>query len=186
MNLTERQQEIVDFKEGALLVTACPGSGKTRVLTERVKRLLLATRRGKILAVTFSNKAADEMNTRLSNDQEITELLPRVTMGTLHSFAMELVLSRYHTIGLPSNLMVLEKEEDRIALLKKVIQDAPFLSNDFIAYSPSLLLFISDAYSLKYLPDIDIYLDVKHLYFLLCFEYKHTISISYNLHKHTL
>jgi len=137
MNLTAKQQEIVDFKEGALLVTACPGSGKTRVLTERIKRLLLATRRGKILAVTFSNKAADEMNTRLSNGQDIADLLPRVTIGTLHSFAMELVLSRYHTIGLSGNLMVLEREEDRMALLKKVILDSPTLRNEFSASSES-------------------------------------------------
>ncbi len=66
MKLTETQQQVVDHDEGALLVVAGPGSGKTRVLTERVRRLL--ARPGehfRVLALTFTNKAANEMGERL-------------------------------------------------------------------------------------------------------------------------
>ena len=54
INLSKTQQEIVDFNEGALLVVAGPGSGKTRVVIERIKRLLQSGPRIKILALTFS------------------------------------------------------------------------------------------------------------------------------------
>ena len=128
MNLTPKQQEIVNFEDGALLVTACPGSGKTRVLTERIKKLLLSTRRGKILAVTFSNKAAVEMKTRLKEDNSVAELLDRVTVGTLHAFCLELVLSRYHNIGLPANLMVLDSESDRRSVLRDIFLQNPFFN----------------------------------------------------------
>lgn len=127
MNLTPKQQEIVNFAEGSLLVTACPGSGKTLVLTERIKKLLLSTRRGKILAVTFSNKAAMEMKTRLKEDNSVAELLDKVTVGTLHAFCLELVLSRYHNIGLPADLMVLDSESDRRSVLQDIFLQNPIL-----------------------------------------------------------
>ena len=58
--LSTTQQQIVSFDRGAILVKAGAGSGKTRVLTERIKRLCGLTKR-KILAITFTNKAAEEM-----------------------------------------------------------------------------------------------------------------------------
>ena len=61
LNLSGKQKEIVDFTEGALLVKAGPGSGKTRVLIERIKKLLTVKKRSKILALTFSNLAAEEI-----------------------------------------------------------------------------------------------------------------------------
>ena len=62
--LSAKQQEIVNFTDGALLVKASAGSGKTRVLTERVKKLAEKTRR-KILAITFTNKACEEIKNRI-------------------------------------------------------------------------------------------------------------------------
>ena len=131
MNLTPKQQEIVNFEEGALLVTACPGSGKTRVLIERVKRLIKSMRRGKILAVTFSNKAAEEMKIRLQEDSFISELLDRVTVGTLHAFCLDLVLTRYHNIGLPANMMVLDNTDDRLTVLRDVLLENPILNQAY-------------------------------------------------------
>ena len=61
MQLSQKQLQIVNHKDGALLVEAGPGSGKTRVLIERIKHLLSSSKRGKVLALTFSNLAADEM-----------------------------------------------------------------------------------------------------------------------------
>ena len=66
INLSEKQKNIVDLNQGSFLVLASAGSGKTRVLTERIKRLSETTQ-GKILAITFTNKAAAEIKERLGS-----------------------------------------------------------------------------------------------------------------------
>lgn len=120
MKLSEKQQIIVDFEEGPLLVKAGPGSGKTRVLIERVKKLLKTKRRVKILALTFSNMAADEMKSRLQEDPEVADYIENVTVGTIHSFCLDLVQNRGYLIGLSDSLVLFESLDDR----KKVLEDA--------------------------------------------------------------
>ena len=131
MKLSQKQQQIVNHKDGALLVEAGPGSGKTRVLIERIKFLLSSTRRGKILALTFSNLAADEMKERLAEDRSFEEQVDRVTVGTIHSFCLDLVQSRGNLIGLDTDMVLFESEEDRRALLKEVSIENPQLK-DFL------------------------------------------------------
>ncbi|MBK8625820.1 MAG: UvrD-helicase domain-containing protein, partial [Saprospiraceae bacterium] len=70
INLSHKQQRIVDINDGAFLVLASAGSGKTRVLTERIKRLSDSAD-GKILAITFTNKAANEIRERLGTNDKI-------------------------------------------------------------------------------------------------------------------
>lgn len=82
IQLTSKQAAIVSFQQGALLVLASAGSGKTRVLTERIKYLVDSTKR-KILAITFTNKASEEIKERLSDIDNIEE---RLYIGTFHSF----------------------------------------------------------------------------------------------------
>ena len=81
--LTEPQIAAVKHTEGPLLILAGPGSGKTRVITHRIAYLLsLGVRSDEILALTFTNKAADEMKQRiyrLTGDNQ-------VWTGTFHSF----------------------------------------------------------------------------------------------------
>ena len=132
LKLSQKQQQIVSHKDGALLVEAGPGSGKTRVLIERIKFLLSSTKRGKILALTFSNLAADEMKERLSEDQSFEEQVDRVTVGTIHSFCLDLVQSRGNLIGLDTDMVLFENEEDRRTLLKEVFIENPQLK-DFLA-----------------------------------------------------
>ena len=74
IQLTSKQAAIVSFQQGALLVLASAGSGKTRVLTERIKYLVDSTKR-KILAITFTNKASEEIKERLSDIDNIEERL---------------------------------------------------------------------------------------------------------------
>lgn len=127
MQLSQKQLQIVNHKDGALLVEAGPGSGKTRVLIERIKYLLSSSKRGKVLALTFSNLAADEMKDRLSEDRSFEEQLDRVTVGTIHSFCLDLVQSRGNLIGLNSDMVLFESEDDR----KNVLRDV-FLENQYL------------------------------------------------------
>ncbi len=123
MKLSQKQQEIVNHKDGAILVEAGPGSGKTRVLIERIKRLLLDNKRGKVLALTFSNLAADEMKNRLVDDNSFEDQIDRVTASTIHSFCLDLVQSRGNLIGLNDDIVLFENEEDRRIILKEVFME---------------------------------------------------------------
>ena len=82
IHLSTKQKQVASHVEGALLVLASAGSGKTRVLTERIKQLANNTKR-KILAITFTNKASEEIKERLQEDSDI---LDRLFVGTFHSF----------------------------------------------------------------------------------------------------
>lgn len=123
MNLSSKQKAIVEHVDGALLVKAGPGSGKTRVLTERVKHLLSVKKRGKVLALTFSNMAAEEMRSRLDRDPEVGEDIGRVTIGTIHSFCLDIIQSRGYLIGLRPDVSLFENENDRNAILRSVISN---------------------------------------------------------------
>ena len=70
IKLSETQKKIVEHENGSLLVMASAGTGKTRVLTERIKRLLKISTK-KVLAITFTNKAGAEMKERLGDDEEV-------------------------------------------------------------------------------------------------------------------
>ena len=123
MKLSAKQQQIVEHVDGAILVKAGPGSGKTRVLTERIKNLLCAKKRWKVLALTFSNMAAEEMRSRLENDPQVGEAIERVTIGTIHSFCLDIIQSRGYLIGLRPDISLFENENDRKAILRSVISE---------------------------------------------------------------
>ncbi len=122
LQLSETQREIVEFNEGALLVKAGPGSGKTRVLIERIKRIVKSKKRCKILALTFSNMAADEMRERLEEDPETKEYIDSITVGTIHSFSLDLVQSRRNLLGFTEELAICENNDDRKRILNHVCQ----------------------------------------------------------------
>ncbi|WP_060203873.1 ATP-dependent helicase [Sporosarcina koreensis] len=117
LNLTPKQQEIVEYLDGSLLVTAGPGSGKTRVLTQRIANII-EKRKGKVLALTFSNKAAEEISERVK-EQIAEEDFERVEVGTIHSFCLDVVTNKGNQIGLPSGLALIENEKDKLELLKR-------------------------------------------------------------------
>lgn len=144
---------------GALLVKAGPGSGKTRVLIERIKRLLREHKRAKVLALTFSNMAAEEMRDRIQEDSDLEEIIDNVTVGTIHSFCLDLVQTRGYLIGLPNNLALFENLDDRKKVLADAIVRDDELSNIFALqsnknqYLSSCLSFIAD-YKKKFIfPD---------------------------------
>lgn len=117
MKLTSSQQEIVDYIDGSLLVTAGPGSGKTRVLTQRIANIL-KKKKGKVLALTFSNKAAEEISERVKKQLPIDDH-KRIKVETIHSFCLDLVLNRGNQIGLEAGLTVIEDRNDKLEILRR-------------------------------------------------------------------
>jgi DNA helicase-2/ATP-dependent DNA helicase PcrA len=114
------QEEIINHKEGALLVMASAGSGKTRVLTERIKELLKNdTEKFHVLALTFTNKAAEELKERLSVVRNIEK---RAFVGTFHSFCLEVIQSHGYAINKSVQPHIFEKNEDRTNLLIQVFE----------------------------------------------------------------
>ena len=127
LKLSDKQKEIVYHLDGAILVKAGPGSGKTRVLIERIKNLLLTQKRSKVLALTFSNLAAEEMRNRLEEDSSINDLFENVTVGTIHSFCLDIVQTRGNLISLSSDMVLFESNTDREAVLRDVFISDPHL-----------------------------------------------------------
>jgi DNA helicase-2/ATP-dependent DNA helicase PcrA len=128
--LSPVQQRIVDHGDGALLVLAGPGSGKTRVLTERVRRLLTVSQgHFRVLALTFTNKAANEMRERLSELPDINE---RAFIGTFHSFCVEVLASRGAAIGLEVMPHLFESIRDRSQILLESAIGDPLLAPEVL------------------------------------------------------
>src|ERR1017187_10640305 len=126
VRLSAIQQQVVAHQDGAILVLAGPGSGKTRVLTERVRRLLdEPTQHFRVLALTFTNKAANEMIERLD---DVPDIRKRAFVGTLHSFCMEVLANRGKPIGVDGLPNIFESFDDRKQVLANVVRSDPRLS----------------------------------------------------------
>lgn len=115
--LNINQLEAATWSSGPLLVLAGPGSGKTRVLTEHIAHLIenSPNERFRVLGMTFTNKAANEMRSRL--ELRIPDQVDRVRATTFHSFAAELLRQHGSHIGIQPDFSILSLEEDRVALL---------------------------------------------------------------------
>ncbi|MEM9434436.1 MAG: UvrD-helicase domain-containing protein [Pseudomonadota bacterium] len=119
--LNAAQREAVETLEGPVLMLAGAGTGKTRALTARIAHLLNTghARPNEILAVTFTNKAAREMKTRVGSLLgEVVEGLP--WMGTFHSICVKLLRRHAELAGLKSNFTILDTD-DQLRLLKQLI-----------------------------------------------------------------
>jgi DNA helicase-2/ATP-dependent DNA helicase PcrA len=111
--------------DGPLLVVAGPGSGKTRVLTERIRNLLTnVDGHFRILALTFTNKAADEMKERL---QDLGSERDRAFIGTLHGFCLEVLTERGKLVGVDDSPNIFEQTKDRRDVLLRAIDEDPVL-----------------------------------------------------------
>ena len=121
--LNPEQQQAVETTEGPVLVLAGAGTGKTRVLTERVARIIeegYAPPSG-LLAVTFTNKAAREMRQRLQ--ERIGIAAQGVWMGTFHSLSTKILRRHAELYGLRSNFTILD-QDDCLRLAKQILQAA--------------------------------------------------------------
>ncbi|MCA8481995.1 ATP-dependent helicase [Burkholderia sp. CCA53] len=128
LRLSTLQAQVVEHVDGALLVVAGPGSGKTRVLTERVRSLLTSVPgHFRVLALTFTNKAADEMRDRLS---DLGENRQRAFIGTFHSFCLEMLVERGKLVGVEGEPHIFEQHKDRKEILLEAIRQDPVLDEE--------------------------------------------------------
>jgi len=122
LSLTQRRA--AEWGEGACLVLAGPGVGKTTVLTTRIARILDASRKRnfRILALTFTTKAGDEMRNR------VEELAPgqteRTVIGTFHSFSAQMLRQHGSHLGIKPDFGVYDQDSDRLELLRDALRNA--------------------------------------------------------------
>ena len=148
--LNTQQQQAVMSGLGPVLVMAGPGSGKTRVLTQRIAYLIgkMGVRPYNILAVTFTNKAAREMENRVIN--LLGESARGVTLGTFHATCARILRREAEHLPFKSNFVIFD-EDDQMGLVKRVIAD---FNLDDKQYRPlAILNSISNAKNELILPD---------------------------------
>jgi DNA helicase-2/ATP-dependent DNA helicase PcrA len=121
--LNETQLEAVKWQDGPLLVVAGPGSGKTRVLTYRIARIIdeSSDKNFRILGLTFTNKAATEMRKRI--EALVPNANQRTLLTTFHSFAGDVLRQHGHMIGLKPDFTIISQDGERIALLDEAVND---------------------------------------------------------------
>jgi len=119
--LNNEQRKAVELTSGSILVLAGAGSGKTRVLTFRILHILykkLATP-SQILAVTFTNKAANEMKSRIA--KLINLPVDRMWVGTFHSLSLRILRQHYDEVGLKKNFLIIDSD-DQLKLIKNICE----------------------------------------------------------------
>lgn len=117
--LSNDQKAAVVSESPNIVVVAGAGSGKTEVLARRVERILAESKSEgfKVLALTYTVKAADELRARLK--EQLRDLWRRVEADTIHGFALSLLRQYGTRVGLPTEPEVLSRDEDRVDLLDR-------------------------------------------------------------------
>jgi DNA helicase II / ATP-dependent DNA helicase PcrA len=121
-SLNENQRRAVEWTGGPLLALAGPGSGKTRVLTVRIAKILAdsPSKSFRVLGLTFTNKAADEMRDRLAS------LAPkgagRALLTTFHAFCADVLRQHGSHVGVRPDFSILNQKADQLAVLVEVLR----------------------------------------------------------------
>ena len=129
MTLNDKQIEAVNHKDGPCLVLAGAGSGKTRVLTERIIKLIDdGVSPYNILAITFTNKAAKEMKDRV--ELKLGSVADSIFIGTFHSFGLRVLRENYRSIGYTSNITILDQDDSK-SLIKRILKEEDLDPKDY-------------------------------------------------------
>lgn len=135
--LNDRQYEAAVTTDGPLLIIAGAGSGKTRTIAYRTAYMLhIGIRQPEILALTFTNKAADEMKIRI---QTICgKKVNRLAVSTFHAFGAKILRSEIGVLGFKTNFSIYD-QSDKIALIKETAREIRFGSENIDLFAVSSL-----------------------------------------------
>ena len=160
-NLNKAQKEAVMYLEGPLLIVAGAGSGKTKVLTTRIANIIKGKKAypNQILAVTFTNKAAKEMQTRVSKilGSAATGLS---WLGTFHSICAKLLRKHATAVNLNSNFTIIDTD-DQIRLIKNICKAENI---DIKQLAPRYILTIIDRWKNKGFYPGEVVINQKDIY----------------------
>ena len=160
-NLNNAQKEAVLYLKGPLLIVAGAGSGKTKVLTSRIAHIIKKKEAypNQILSVTFTNKAAKEMQNRVSSILK-TEAVGLNWLGTFHSICAKLLRKHASAIGLNSNFTIIDTD-DQVRLIKNICKAENI---DIKQLAPKYTLSIIDKWKNKgFYPD-EVIINKKDIY----------------------
>ncbi len=160
-NLNKAQKEAVMYLDGPLLIVAGAGSGKTKVLTTRIANIIKEKKAypNQILAVTFTNKAAREMQIRVSKilGSAATGLS---WLGTFHSICAKLLRKHASAVNLNSNFTIIDTD-DQIRLIKNICKAENI---DIKQLSPKYILAIIDRWKNKGFYPNEVIINKKDIY----------------------
>ena len=160
-NLNDAQKEAVLHSDGPLLIVAGAGSGKTKVLTSRISNLIKQKKAfpNQILAVTFTNKAAREMQYRVSKLLK-TEATSLPWLGTFHSICAKLLRKHAKAANLNYNFTIIDTD-DQMRLIKNICKAENI---DTKQLSPKFILGIIDKWKNKGLYPDEVEINNKDIY----------------------
>lgn len=172
--LNDNQKNAVEWRDSSLLVLAGPGSGKTKVLTTRVAKLIEESPDDnfRILCLTFTNKAANEMKQRLS--AMVGDGLRRVFPTTFHAFCADVLRQHGSHVGLKPDFAILPTDVDREQVLADAVSDQKGSDND-VKLLPILDRLLSENVS-----DADVKKKIRDP------ELAQRVSIAFSLYKKKL
>ena len=160
-NLNKAQKEAVLHLDGPLLIVAGAGSGKTKVLTSRIAHIIKEKKAfpNQILSVTFTNKAAKEMQNRVSTILN-SEAIGLSWLGTFHSICAKLLRKHAGAAGLTSNFTIIDTD-DQIRLIKNICKAE---NVDIKQLAPKYILSIIDRWKNKGFYPNEVLINQKDIY----------------------
>ena len=160
-NLNKAQKEAVNYLDGPLLIVAGAGSGKTKVLTTRIANIIQGKKAfpNQILAVTFTNKAAKEMQIRVSKILG-SEAIGLSWLGTFHSICVKILRKHASAVNLNSNFTIIDTD-DQIRLIKNICKSENI---DVKQLAPRYILAIIDRWKNKGFYPSEVIVNNKDIY----------------------
>ena len=160
-NLNKAQKEAVLHLDGPLLIVAGAGSGKTKVLTSRIAHIIKEKKAfpNQILSVTFTNKAAKEMQNRVSSILN-SEAIGLSWLGTFHSICAKLLRKHAAAAGLTSNFTIIDTD-DQVRLIKNICKSENI---DIKQLAPKYILSIIDRWKNKGFYPNEVIVNKKDIY----------------------
>ena len=160
-NLNKAQKEAVLYLDGPLLIVAGAGSGKTKVLTSRIAHIVKEKKAfpNQILSVTFTNKAAKEMQSRVGSILN-SEAIGLSWLGTFHSICAKLLRKHAPAAGLTSNFTIIDTD-DQVRLIKNICKAENI---DIKQLAPKFILAIIDRWKNKGFYPSEVIINNKDIY----------------------